>query len=254
MTNVSYNERTGTMNAKTRRSNRTLRVENLETRKMMATASLSDGVLLIKGGAGNDTIIVRQVDNKISIDNTPISGQGSISKIVVYGYGGNDTIRLDGNGVTGQGVTVRGVVYGGGGADFIVGGGGHDLLSGEDGNDTIYGLGGDDTLYGQGGNDLLFGGSGHDSLYGGIGNDELVGGSNNDELWGGDGYDWLWGNDGDDFIDGGAGLDVAYGGRGIDEFRNLNDAAFFLTHPHLKSPVRGLGDLSNYGVQDKDLV
>jgi serralysin len=246
------------MNAKNYRENRGLKFEGLETRQLMAsniTASLADGVLTVEGSNRGDFIVVRQIDNRISVDGVPISGSGRIDKIVVYGFGGNDTIRLDGNARAGQAVRVPTLVFGGEGNDFIVGGDARDELQGNNGNDTLYGLAGNDLLFGQDGRDLLFGGLGNDELQGGRGNDELVGGSGADKLFGQEDHDWLWGNDGNDYIDGGSGRDVAYGGLGRDNFQNLrNDGGFYLVHPHLKSPIRRLGDVASEGIQDENVV
>lgn len=234
---------------------RKLQIESLETRQMMAanfSAALSNKVLTINGSSQNDFIVVRQVNNVISVDGARISGSGAINKIVVNGFGGNDIIRLDGNG-SGQAVTVPTLVFGGDGNDKIVGGKGNDQLQGNNGNDTIYGLAGNDLLVGQSGNDQIFGGAGNDELQGGLGNDELNGETGNDRLFGQEGNDWLWGGDGNDYVNGGSGLDVAYGGRGTDEFVGLNDKAFFLVHPHLRSPISGVGNLANYGVQDMNV-
>lgn len=231
---------------------RSLTMESLENRQLMAaniTAGLSGGVLRVEGTPNNDTIILRQIGNVISIDGVRINGSGTINRIEIQGLGGNDILRLDGNTVTNQSVRVAATVWGGDGADLIVGGTAADQLIGGNGNDTIFGMQGNDSMWGEAGNDLLYGGSDNDTLQGGTGNDELLGETGADTLFGQDGNDWLWGGDGNDYVDGGAGFDVAWGNAGSDTFRNLNDTAFFLTNPHLRSPVRGIGDVPNYGVQ-----
>lgn len=230
---------------------RRLSLESLENRQLMAaniTATLSDGVLSVKGTPRNDVIIMRQIGNTLSIDGVSINGSGPITKIEVSGFAGNDVLRLDGNGVTNQSVRVAATIWDGDNNDLIVGGTANDQLVGGAGNDTIYGMLGNDKLWGESGNDLLYGGAGNDELMGGIGDDELLGETGADTLFGQEGNDWLWGGSDDDYLDGGSGFDVAYGGAGYDTFRNLDDDAFFLVHPHLKSPVRGVGDLGNYGI------
>jgi len=232
---------------------RSLTIESLENRKLMAaniTASLSAGVLRVEGTPRNDTIIMRQVGNVVSIDGVRINGSGTINKIEILGLGGNDVLRADGNGVLNQSVRVATTILGGDGNDFIVGGTAADQLVGGHGNDTLYGMLGNDKMWGDSGNDLLFGGAGNDELQGGAGNDELLGETGNDYLWGQENDDWLWGGDGNDQIDGGSGFDIAFGGAGTDTYKNLKDQAFFFVHPHLKSPIRRLGDAANYGVQD----
>ena len=239
--------------SKSGRISRTLSMETLENRQLMAaniTASLSGGVLRVEGTQQNDTIIMRQIGNTVSIDGVRINGSGTINRIEIRGLGGNDVLRADGNGVFNQSVRIPTTIWGGTGKDFIVGGTAADQLVGGSGNDTLYGMQGNDKMWGEAGNDLMYGGTGNDELQGGAGNDELLGEAGNDSLWGQENDDWLWGGSGDDQIDGGSGSDVAYGGPGRDTFKNLRDHSFFLVHPALKSPIRGLGNLGSYGVQD----
>lgn len=230
-----------------RKATHRCRIEALEERSMMAvTASLANGLLDIRGTAGNDTIIVRQIGNKVSIDGVKIYGSGVINKIQIQGFGGHDVLRMDGNNVPGQAVKVPGLIFGGDGNDFIVGGARNDELQGNNGNDTLYGLEGRDRLFGQIGNDLMYGGAGNDDLVGGAGHDELLGESGNDNLWGEADNDWLWGGDGDDYVDGGSGNDVAWGGRGFDTFRNLSERGSTFRF----SPIRGVGPVFKFGIQD----
>lgn len=223
---------------KVKRSN--LRLERLEDRKMMAANLMADlyssGVLRIEGTERNDTIVVRQINNSLSVDNIRIRNNGSmlsrvsanaVSRIDVYGLGGNDTILLNSDSVSGQqSIYKPSRIFGGNGADSIVGGrgadsiwggSGHDRIWGHYGNDTLYGDSGDDQLIGGFGNDVLYGGDGNDKLWGSDGNDTLYGGNNNDDLMGGNHNDNLYGGNGDDRLWGEAGLDGLYGGAGTDQ-------------------------------------
>ena len=119
---------------------------------------------------------------------------------VVYGYGGNDTIR------TGDG---NDTVYGGEGNDTVYGGKGNDVLHGDAGNDVLNGEDGDDDLNGGEGDDTLNGGNGNDILTGGVGNDRLDGGAGDDV------YRFARG-DGQDIIVDSAGNDLVQFGEGID--------------------------------------
>src|SRR5262245_50138999 len=89
-----------------RRKPRTLRLETLEPRHMMAglTATLGGtGVLTVNGTSGNDSIIFRQTNNQVSIDGlTTKYATAAVKSIVVNLNGGNDTVRLDGGGAHGQ--------------------------------------------------------------------------------------------------------------------------------------------------------
>jgi Ca2+-binding RTX toxin-like protein len=91
------------------------------------------------------------------------SGAAALTRVIVYGYDGNDTITLD--------------------ADLpaipaaVFGGAGNDVLRGGSGNNYLDGGAGDDTLTGAGQADVLLGGLGRDVLTGNHGDDLLVGGT-----------------------------------------------------------------------------
>src|SRR5687767_14188167 len=110
----------------TRRTTRPqLCIESLENRQMMAanlTASLTSGVLSIDGTDQGETIVVRQIDNRISIDGVSGSFNASqVALIAIEGKGGDDYIRLD---IPGQEVTKLTLVDAGEGNDFVRGGNG----------------------------------------------------------------------------------------------------------------------------------
>jgi hypothetical protein len=142
----------------------------------------------------------------------------AVTRIVVHGLEGNDTIFL-------RSIDKPATLYGGEGHDVLIGGNGHDRLVGGEGNDKLEGGRGNDELFGEDGNDWLNGSDGDDVLVGGKGNDNLDGGRGNDKLFGEAGNDWLNGGDGDDVLVGGAGDDrllgetgrnVLIGGNGAD--------------------------------------
>src|SRR5207302_5325888 len=83
--------------------------------------------------------------------------------LLVYGYGGNDTLRLTG------GLTVSAFLFGGDGNDTLDAGG-------STANNVLVGGAGADALTGGTGRDLLIGGLGADTLRGGGGDDILIGG------------------------------------------------------------------------------
>jgi len=105
-------------------------VEKLEDRSLLAanfTASLSAGGLLrVTGSDASDTIVVRQVHNRISVNGVAIAkpnGQkvatvaaGAVKSILVNARGGNDKVRLNSEAVAGQQplAAVVGVVGGNG--------------------------------------------------------------------------------------------------------------------------------------------
>ena len=232
--------------------------ETLENRKYMA-ANGSYSPLYIHGTEAADVITISQSGNMLTVVNNgvtktyptyytiPGSTPGSviasygISKVVVQGYGGNDTLKGDAT------VQEPMEIYGGLGGDSIRGGakndslyghvansaqfGGPDTLDGGDGNDVLYGsLYSAATLYGGAGNDtlhgsissfgdVLYGGDGNDLMDGHDGNNYLSGGGGNDTLLGGSDWNNLNGGEGDDLLVGGEAADSLTGGYGNDELR-----------------------------------
>jgi hypothetical protein len=179
-----------------------LHFESLEDRCLLTatpTATLSNGLLVIQGTTGNDTITVRQTSGAISVDNTliksglnlyPTVPAANVQKIEVHGGGGNDVIHLNSSAYAGQEpLTVPVEVWGEGtGNNQIWGSDGPCTLHAGNGSDSLYAGAYGDVLYGGAGNDLLVGGKGNDSLYGGPGNDTLDGGGGQDVLSGGGGF------------------------------------------------------------------
>ena len=102
----------------------------------------------IFGGAGNDTINVRQ------------------SFGTVFGGDGDDVITSEDEDPT----------FG----DFLSGGAGNDTITGANTDDTIVGGDGDDLLSGRENTDTLEGGAGNDTLEGGADDDLLTGGEGDD--------------------------------------------------------------------------
>jgi Ca2+-binding RTX toxin-like protein len=167
----------------------------------------------------------------------------NITKVIILGTSGNDTIVLDT-----ASITQDAVVYGYAGNDTIITGNGNDYVSGGDGNDIIYTYGGNDVVYGGGGNDTIVSGTGNDAVYGGDGNDvidesqnrgnnpkALIGETNT--LDGGAGDDVILGSPGKDTIDGETGNDTITGlanddtyvfenGYGKDVFADFSGKAY----------------------------
>lgn len=205
--------------------------ESLEDRNLMAaqvTANLSGGLLRIDGTNLPDRILVRQINNRISVDGVAIAVNGqkqanvsaaSVQRIEIHGYAGDDQIGLNSEAFRGQQPLRKPtVVWAGSGNDKVWGGWGNDTIHGEDGNDTLLGNEGNDILDGGAGNDRLDGGNGNDSLDGGTGNDVLLGRSGNDAEKGGAGNDVLGGGYGNDTITGGTGFNQMSGDAGRDVF------------------------------------
>ncbi len=152
---------------------------------------------ILDGGAGDDTVLflsgTEGLDDKnyVSIeaarffgsqDDDLIHGLDSVSRNVIFGFGGDDDLR----GTSSQ-----------------------DSLYGATDNDSLRGEEGDDRVTGGMGNDVLFGGAGIDDLYGGSGRDRMAGGTGSDTLFGGSASDRL---------NGASGSDNAFGGKNNDTF------------------------------------
>ena len=212
-------------------------------------ASVSNGLLTVKGTSGNNNIkltlsgsnLIANVDGK-----TKSFAASSVSKIKLFGLDGNDVITV------GAGVKAT-RLDGGNGNDSLVGGSLNDSLYGGAGLDTLKGGAGDDLLDGGTQADTIYGGSGRDrasyvtrtkavfasiderandgesgegdnvrydveDIYGGAGNDVLRGDSDNNLLRGYDGRDTLYGGKGNDSLTGGNHVDKLLGEDGDDKF------------------------------------
>src|SRR5881394_3394429 len=131
-------------------------VDALEERRLLA-ATLTNGVLAVVGTEAADNIVVglNATDNTkldVNINGTVSSfallnsaGTAAISKIAIFGLGGDDKIAINqANGA----ILTPAVLVGGSGNDSLVGGGGNDLIFGGAGNDSLFGNDGNDTLTG----------------------------------------------------------------------------------------------------------
>ena len=126
-----------------------LSVETLEGRDCPAaqiTANLFNGILTVEGTNGDNTIIINPAGLSITAAGQSFNA-AAISKIVVSGLDGNDTIVNN--------TSKDSVLYGGAGNDALYGG---------YGNDTLYGGSGNDVLAGRAGNDVMWGGGGADYI------------------------------------------------------------------------------------------
>lgn len=187
-----------------------LNLERLEERAVLASASLANGVLTVKGSNLSETINVAQNDGSITVTGHNGSfNANSVNRVVVYGYGGND--HIDVRSVRGSANFTGTSLFGGFGNDFMVGTAVRDYIYGEGNNDTLFGMDGSDVLSGGDNNDKLFGMAGYDYLYGGYGVDFLDDGNRSAQ----------------EFFDGGYGTDynadvVAIAGTTINDVAQNN--------------------------------
>ena len=196
---------------------------NCEPRQLLAgiVFDAATSSITVGGTQGDDTAIVTQVGDTLTVDQTGFGSQvfvaSEISRIFFVGLGGDDLFH--------NRSTVNSSAFGGAGSDRLLGGSGNDRLIGNSGNDYLFGGAANDTLIAGLGNDQLDGFSGSDRLsgnaginniQGGFGNDFIFGGSGRDVILGGAGNDQIAGNGGNDGIAGGAGKDNIFGGNGDD--------------------------------------
>jgi Ca2+-binding RTX toxin-like protein len=127
--------------------------------------------LVVEGTASAETLVLSPAAGNavgLSINGTSVGtlaapGGMAFGHLLVYGYGGNDTLRLSG------GVTVPAFLFGGDGNDILDAGG-------STANNALVGGAGADALTGGSRGDLLIGSLGADTLRGGAGDDILIGG------------------------------------------------------------------------------
>ena len=124
-------------------------------------------ILVVVGGQSDDTLEVRdqvgdfvnvKVNNRLDSVRYRSTPVGDVSRILVFGHGGNDTITLAST------LTIDATIWGGLGNDTIKAGAGNDVVFGDEGDDNI------------------FGGEGRDILIGGLGSDRISGDGNEDIL------------------------------------------------------------------------
>jgi uncharacterized protein (TIGR03382 family) len=240
------------------RVNGTAGNENVTVLSIPATVNVTINLLggtdnlLVHLTAGDDRIKCNAANlNRDSVGTPDLTILGTLSRLTVYGKGGNDTFNC--TLYTGT-ATYRGDA----GDDEINAGPGKNSIIGGDGNDTLNGGTGNDT-FSQGavfdGNDVISGGAGTDTvtyaarttgimaglegaedtignnvetIIGSPDNDTLDfsssgtartlrGGGGHDLVRGSDFADKLYGDAGDDSMFGGGGADKIYGGDGFDD-------------------------------------
>src|SRR4051794_22738690 len=168
--------------------------ESLEWRRML-DAVVDGRVLGIRGGKGNDTIVVDfgKTAATVTINGAVISlDVSNVNRIRIFLDAGNDKLMFDKATTSAMPATT---LYGGAGNDTID-------FAAYDGRLHMFLEAGDDSvtlersapsgpstlftsIYGADGNDALSGGLGRDLISGDAGNDGIAGNGRNDTLYGG---------------------------------------------------------------------
>ncbi len=223
---------------------RRLRVESLESRKLMTVNCFvdGDGILQVRGDDNVDKVTVLQSGANIivrSVDHLGVTKNfnagSNVQAMDIRTFGGNDVVNNN--------TRLIASINGGDGNDTLSGGSDTDLIYGEAGDDTIRGNNGSDYLYGGRGNDVIRAGSGNDFIEGDdailnrlspseegalpyTNNDVIYGGEGQDDIYGQLGRDRIYGGGSGDTIDGGRGADVIYGDDAFNSNYIPEDADF----------------------------
>ncbi|MGE5610269.1 MAG: calcium-binding protein, partial [Bacillota bacterium] len=111
--------------------------------RMLLSASLSNGLLLVDGTAAANAISLSVEAGYIRViedGGTPTDfTAAAVTSILVNAGDGDDSVAIS------SAITVPATIRGGNGNDYLVGGAGNDVLDGGFGADDIYGGGGNDT-------------------------------------------------------------------------------------------------------------
>lgn len=206
-------------------------VESLESRRLLAGASVVGDALMVTANQRAATTNVQIVENDdrsaVSVTINAVTRRGvakqftasfpkslGYSRVVVRGGAGDDTIEFFANiqptfslPVRVNGRAGNDIINTGTADDVVVGGKGDDVISTGAGNDTVHAQAGNDTVLGGDGDDTLWGGGGDDRVEGNAGNDKLGGILGTNAMFGGDGTDELVVqsldlNPDNDFVDG----------------------------------------------------
>jgi hypothetical protein len=174
-------------------------MQSLEARRLLASAAVTAGELLVTGNATT----ANTINVALSSDSTKYTVKlGSTTQS--FAVGGITQIHVIG-GSTGDSITIGSTVS----ADsFIESGAGNDTVTGGAGSDNDYDSGGANLFTLNGGDDFVSAGSGNDTINGGDGNDIAFGSGGSDKFSGGTGNDTFDGGDGTDTADGGSGTDI----------------------------------------------
>ncbi|MDD5084396.1 MAG: calcium-binding protein, partial [Candidatus Moranbacteria bacterium] len=205
--------------------------------------SSDDSILLgdysgnnIRGGKGNDTYYVENLNSKII--ESANEGNDTIVSSIDYSIGENiENLILTGTSVlNGTGNELNNVLIGNSANNILIGGAGNDFLDGGEGADTLKGGTGDDTYVIDTTSDIIVenANEGIDTVQSSFtyilganfenltltGTEAINGTGNNADniLIGNSGNNILWSGSGNDVLDGGAGSDQLYGMSGDDTY------------------------------------
>ena len=202
------------------------------------------GTNYLYGGAGDDTYIVRTVNDHPleAVNGVDQGGTDTVMSAIAFTLGTfiENLVLTGPDSVNGVGNDLGNAMTGNSGDNSLAGLGGNDTLDGGSGTNYLYGGAGDDTYIvnsvndhvlevqggvDQGGTDTVMssityalGTDVENLVLTGSGSTTGSGNSLNNVITGNSGSNNLAGNDGNDRLVGGAGVDFLYGGNGNDTF------------------------------------
>lgn len=203
------------------------------------TGGLGDDKFIINTGDGIDTILDREMDDRIMFNGTELSGVATSLGNGKYSLNGA-TLQQQGldllvtkddttgalikeffptqyhgtENITKIGITIPGVNITGNNFKYYYGTEGNDFQNIVGGPNIIFGMGGDDRIYVSQYASYIDGGDGNDTIYGGSNTDTIIGGAGNDIIFSGAGADTINAGEGNDQIVSGAGGQTIDGGGG----------------------------------------
>ncbi|MEO0771715.1 MAG: calcium-binding protein [Pseudomonadota bacterium] len=195
----------------------------------------------IQGGAGQDTVMIRDALSDVMITATE-------DALILRNADGTDVIARDIETLQFTDTTVSfATLYASAGVELI----------GAGANDRLVGTAHGDHITGAAGHDTLLGGNGHDRLDAGAGDDLLIGGHGDDHINGGDGWDvaqFSGTSTGYQVLRhvGTIGLMDTSGQDGFDLFQNVEEFAF--TDQTLTQSTIAEFDALSYIASHRDLI
>src|SRR3954468_19549993 len=154
-------------------------LETLETRQMMSSVTLADGVMVIQGNSNSaNQIGIHTENNRV----WAVTANGSskrfdvatVRQIRIIGGEKSDSVDVD------AGVKIPVYVQTGNGNDTIVSGAGNDTIRAGNGRDVVTTGAGSDSIRAGNGNDRITAGSGSDRIEAGNGSDVINDGQGGD--------------------------------------------------------------------------
>src|SRR4051812_24271549 len=130
-----------------------MRLEDLETRRLMSATLSSTGLLTVTGTNASENISLVVSGANIKVSQTGVADKSflasKVKKILINALDGNDNVAIQ------SAIIKPATLNGGTGNDLLISGGGNDVLNGGDGNDQLHGGAGSDALNAGKGNDIL---------------------------------------------------------------------------------------------------